>query len=435
MSLESSIAAAEVGPIAGLSFKLPPVSSYVTGRQEVYFVPSGSQFGPNAVRTLRISASGHAFADLSSAVLEYTITNNDATNALQMLNSSAGVVFSELRVLASGIELERIGGGGCSYARIEECLNRTLPVQKRVDAAGLAFEAATHTAANATLDLFQGGVLQAGSIAAAGGNTIVYHKPLFGLGQQHCWAPLWALTGNGFTWEFLLEGTPANCCVTDVVAGVSGSTNYTISGVKLHLDTLTVDEALMSSYSSHLLAQKSLVVPFRSYVNLSFSNSSKDVMLQIPRTFSRVNQVIVLCSKAHPSLSGSRKDANYFPAFGANTLESWIQIGSQKWPNNTYGPGLRSHYMRYLKALGYLTSGHNWSSNSLQTYTTDSMALFFDLERTPGAQMSGTNSHGGNMTLSLRNLGTDTDHPTRIDVLIWFDSLWEIMDGTCSVSF
>ena len=46
--LESSLAAAEIAPIASLQFKLPSVSPYVTSRQEVYFSPAGQTF--SAVR-------------------------------------------------------------------------------------------------------------------------------------------------------------------------------------------------------------------------------------------------------------------------------------------------------------------------------------------------------------------------------------------------
>ena len=432
--LESSISAAEVGPIAGLQFQLPKVSSYVTSRTESYFVPSGNNFAPGGVRTMRVNASGNGFADLSSAVLEFTVRNDDATQALRPITSSGGAFFSELRVMCSGIEVERIGGGGCSYTRIEEALSKGLPIQKRIDQAGMAFQVATKTAGGATLDLFEGGVLETGSLGATLSTTVL-HKPLFGLGMQHLYLPLWSLTGAGMTFEFMLHSSGADAVNSTVVAGVSGSTSWTISNVRLHMDILTVDEALMSSYAQHLLSGKGLVVPFRSYTNLSFQNSSKDTMLQIPRTFSRCNQVWVLCSRP---ASAALKDGNYFPApTGAfDILESWIQVGSTKWPSNTYGPGVRAHYMRYLKALGYLSSGVHATSNSLQAYSSNSMLLIFDLERVPGSAMSGYNTHGGNMTVNLRGLGaTDADAPSRIDILIWHDSLLEILDGSCTVSF
>ena len=74
------------------------------------------------------------------------------------------------------------------------------------------------------------------------------------------------MTGNGATFEFLLQATGADAVVgTARDALVSGSTDWSITNVRLHLDILHVDEALMSSYTSHLLKGSSLVVHYRSY--------------------------------------------------------------------------------------------------------------------------------------------------------------------------
>ena len=81
--LETSLSAAEIAPIASLQFKLPSVSPYVTSRQEVYFSPAEQTFSTSGNRTLWINCSGNGFADLSSAMLDFTMTNNSTTHALQ----------------------------------------------------------------------------------------------------------------------------------------------------------------------------------------------------------------------------------------------------------------------------------------------------------------------------------------------------------------
>ena len=90
--LESSLAAAEVALISGLQFKLPGVADYVTSRSEVTFVPSGNTFAPSGVRTLRVNASGNGFANLSTAVLEFTVTEGNV-GALKPLSAN-GSCFS-----------------------------------------------------------------------------------------------------------------------------------------------------------------------------------------------------------------------------------------------------------------------------------------------------------------------------------------------------
>ena len=250
------------------------------------------------------------------------------------------------------------------------------------------------------------------------------------------------MTGNGATFEWLLQATGADAVVGSVTdATVSGSADWSITSVKLHLDILHVDEALMSSYTSHLLKGSSLVVPYRSYTPISFTHSgSNTAMLQVPRTFSRVNQIWVLPSKPDPN-DLARKDANFFPSFGSvNTLESWIQIGSTKFPSTTYGPGTAEHLMRYQKALGYLGSGFHVSSNTVTAYNDNSMIIIFDLEKIPQQAMSGMSTHGGGgVTININGLGTTSGSTvttaSRIDVLIWHDVLAEISDGSVQISY
>jgi hypothetical protein len=289
--------------------------------------------------------------------------------------------------------------------------------------------------------LAQGGILDSNSQPQNSTKTY-WHKPLFGLAQQHLYAPLWSLTGNGLTFEFLLQGSGLDAVVGTNTALISGSGDWTIQNVKLHMDILHVDDALMASYSTHLLKGSSLVVPFRSYTNLSFTHDKGPIaQLQIPRTFSRVNQVWVLPSKPGDDLA-ALKDGNYFPGLNSeSTLESWIMIGSTKFPSSTYGKGTRAHLMRYQKALGFLSSGFHTTSNTLTSYNLDSMIMIFDLEKVPQQAMSGLNTAGGNMTINIQGLGTAAVEGaagtgiTRLDVLIWHDVLAEIQDGSVQISF
>ena len=373
-----SLAAAEIAPIASLQFKLPSVSPYVTSRQEIYFSPAGQTFSPSGNRTMRINCSGNGFADLSSAMLEFTVTNNITTNALQPLSANGSSFFSELRFLLSGIEAERIGGGGCSYGRIVEALQRGLPTAKRVEDAGtgVGIKTADNADVLSIVSILMSNSIAKTDVANPGQNSKkIFHRPLLGLASQHLLLPLWVMTGNGATFEWLPQATGAYAVVgTATDAAVSGSTDWSITSVRLHLDILHVDEALMSSYTSHLLKGSNLVVLFRSCTPISFTHAgSNTAMLSIPRTFSRVDQIWVLPSKPDAA-NLSKKDCHYFPCLGSvNTLESWIQVGSAKWPSTSYGRGTAEHLMRYQKALGYLGSGFHVSSNTVTSYNDDSM--------------------------------------------------------------
>ena len=152
-------------------------------------------------------------------------------------------------------------------------------------------------------------------------------------------------------------------------------------------------------------------------------------MLQIQRTFSRVNQLWVLRSKSDPA--SATKDVSFFPSFGsAGTLESWIQTGSRKFPSTTYGPGTAEHLMRYQKALGYLSSGFHTSSNTVTAYNLDSMIIIFNLETVPQQAMSRMSTHDGNITVNINGLGTVGNTANRIDVVLWHDVLAKMSDGS-----
>ena len=153
-------------------------------------MPSGNQFSSSGVRVLRINCSGNGFLDMSSVCLRYTLTNNSGTDSLQPLTADGGNWFSELRILASGIVAEQIGGGSCGYDRVLAALNLGLPIGKRIDAAGMAFGIKTvkpandATDPNGTIDMFKGTEVVPNSIAA-GQQAVVWHKPLSGLANQN----------------------------------------------------------------------------------------------------------------------------------------------------------------------------------------------------------------------------------------------------------
>ena len=84
-----------------------------------------------------------------------------------------------------------------------------VPSAKRVEDAGTGF--GIKTAAPADLfSLANGGILESNGIAkldatAPGQNSKkLFMRPLLGLVKQHLLLPLWALTGNGASFEWLL---------------------------------------------------------------------------------------------------------------------------------------------------------------------------------------------------------------------------------------
>ena len=95
-----------------LSFKLPSTSSYATERRLVSAYPSGaSLFSPDGVRVARFTlTSAEGWLDASSLRMCMKLHNTGA-DTLQ-LASGPWCLFSQLRLLIGGTEVERIHNYG-----------------------------------------------------------------------------------------------------------------------------------------------------------------------------------------------------------------------------------------------------------------------------------------------------------------------------------
>ena len=122
---------------------------------------------------------------------------------------------------------------------------------------------------------------------------------------------------NGGILQFLQRATGADAVVGTAAGVASGSTDWAITSIKLHMDTLYVDEALVSSYTSRLLKGSSLAVPYRSYTPISSTHAGPSTaMLQIPRELSVVWSRSGSC---HRSQALVPRKMNFSPASGART--------------------------------------------------------------------------------------------------------------------
>ena len=250
--MESTLSAQEPGLIEALDFRLPQVANYVTSREEVVFVPSGNVFAPSGVRTLRIPISGGAFVDASSITVEATLTNLDSTNLLTPTTCSLAGFLEELRIFMSGVEVERIGGAGMSYGRLYEQLSRAKAKEVRENEASLELGFEANSTDTQGLSLTPGTFGPNQSIK-------VFHRPLAGICQQKNFIPLFALTSQGLVFEFLVQGNAvAPLSSQDGVLAAATSSSWQLSNIRLHADVLHVDPAMLNSYSSHLLAGRSL---------------------------------------------------------------------------------------------------------------------------------------------------------------------------------
>ena len=84
--MESYAQSTEDYLIEGLSYKLNPGASYVTNRRSVSFFPSGSDtYSPSSgVKVIKIKMNGTDWLDPSTCKVQFDITNNHASEALEI---------------------------------------------------------------------------------------------------------------------------------------------------------------------------------------------------------------------------------------------------------------------------------------------------------------------------------------------------------------
>ena len=81
----------------------------------------------------------------------------------------------------------------------------------------------------------------------------------------------------------------------------------------------------------------------RSYSTVRFTNTAEQTLLQIPRTFSRLNAVMVTFYRTDGGPAGSAANNQLWAP--PDTISTTIQCGSIKFPQNRY-EGNREAYWR-----------------------------------------------------------------------------------------
>ena len=404
--------------ISQLDYTLPKLASFVTERVEAVYVPAGAVFRPDGLRLMRIPITSDGFIDASTIVIEASLRNHSTTKLLSMSDPSLAGMIAEMRVFMSGVEVERVQ----DYGRLTETLNRGISIEKRINNADLELEISRD--ANGAAEGIGFGN-NSGFVHPAplnfGVSKTMFHKPLLGICQQKNFIPTLALTSQGLVLEILLCSGMADPLLTGDDGALAGDPpqDWSLEQVRLHCDVLKINSQMQNSYASHILTGKSLTIPMRSYTTVRFTNTAEQCLLQVPRSFSRLNSVMVTFYK---------KEGGPQSSSATNTT---IQCGSLKYPQNRYA-GLKEAYWRYLKGLGLVHSSAHAANVTFHEFSKASFQSHFDLERVPNAPHSGANTHEGVLTIDIRGMGATP--PDLIYVHLFHDLLTEISDGQVVVA-
>jgi len=454
--LEGLLAAADEGQHPGLNYKLPAQSRGISGRRQVQFYPSGNSFSSNGVRGLRFDVAGGDWLIPDTVALQCKFVNDDGDKALAPISSELHCLFEQLTISISGQIVEQIGGGGCSYGRIVEMLNKALSSDKRISDSQFGF-GTTNAAATAS------GTSPPGVEVPANRSLRVVHRPaISGLLSQKLALPLWAMAPS-MQIEFLLvanatDAVDAHFNGGGVDALPTKSQKWHLEECVLVADVISLESMQMNNWNQFIRSGKAFNIGFRSYHNVTFSNTANSPTITVPKSYGRLCGVFVTMEKP-PTYVGALGDNGdtravaegggagggdrtiakhinqfYFPTGSAEDATSFLQVADVKLPDGEY-KGIRPMLYRYQQSMGILTSAAHSTPVSLANYASNSFVLAFDTEKAPGMANTGLSTHSGSIVLVLQNFGSNADVPTKYHIVTYFDSMCSIGNFGCEVAF
>ena len=419
--MESVLAASKASLVSSLDFGSPgPIADYIQSRSSIQVHPQGgNQYSPEGVKQIRFSLGTQgAFVDMSTLAVQAKFTNNSTTAACTVLGPSLGTLVQEARIYMGNVEVERV----TFYNRTEGLLSRFLPFDKRsqIYDEGFGYSQGTIAGNDFTAD-------SVGSVGSTEGNSkvVIWRPQALGLCNQKNFIPSAFISGGGVVIELLLVNTGAEVCDS------TGSSDFSLSDVKILVDVVNVDPGFTSSMSRHLLNGGSLTLNTKCYNTTQFTCGSSQMTLQHVRAFTRLNAAFLTFYKSDEN---AKKQCNtFYLSPNGQEISVQVQCGEKQYPDNRCD-NLRQHFHRLLHAIGVANTPATINL-TLLPYATDSFIQATDFESVPEAHASGLSTHNAPLVYDIQNIGTNSsDLPTICFITCFHETLIEISQDGISVA-
>lgn len=452
--MEHHVNAIEDHLIEGLSFKMPPGSSYVTERRNTTFFPSGgNQYSTTGVRVIRFNLTGtDAWLDPTTVKIAMDVVNTDGTPArlLRPLVGGHGF-FSRARVYAGGALLEDI----FDWGRFSQMFNLLQPHRKRINdfIEGFGGEKPFIPAAVA------GGVVTPSQLStptdadtiAGGGRKTVMFSPALGIFIQNKFLPLRyvniqlelelcvnqldPISGVGAAVAADAAGNHAGVAAAVNAAGDT-SALWQLENVRLMADTITLDSELENQFAEHLLSGKSMPIKFSSWTtNIQTTGGNAQPTLNISRSLTRLKDIYVSFYQTGNILDVANsplKNVNYFKCpslVGGDFLEFQLVIGNKVFPDFPL-KSIPEYWNSFKKALGIQDSSFYDIDVNTTQYGKTRFFIGQNLEKIINSSFTGQNTKAGDLvTLRFKNLADITHVVTTLH----YDVLLNIRQIGCEV--
>ena len=390
--MEQHVAASKSVLLDAVGFKGSITAPYCLGRAQISVHTSGATtYGAGAsgsrVARFEIAAQAGSMIDLQSLVLTGTVHNRTAVTTgdvgkIQFLAPSLTGLMESARVLIGGVEISSMD----YVARTEHILGLMEPtnVRKADYAAGFGMVPATA----ADVD----GNYRTNPLLPATSRDVACTFRSLGILQSTSYLPLSMCPGGTMVLEVTWASNQRDCCNTASGFG----TDWNVSNLVVHIDSLSMDASFLSSLSSHILAGHALQMQFPSLHTTYNSILSGDSQITLSRASSRLNQVL-LTFGTDDSADGYFKAQNnlYIPT--TQDLKARLVIGEKRYPATEDLTGLSLFYHRMRKiAEGTMITREQFASNSF--------VACFNLEAASQVQHTGVSTNNAPLNIFLGGL-------------------------------
>ena len=419
--MEALLSANEDILIPPLSLTVGKGANYIQGRRNATVFSSQVSCSPSGVQVAKWNiASATEWADPGTMIISFDVQNLDAAKSLYPSCPGAHCLFEryQCRMASTGVEDQE------HFGRITEGLTRLIPSEKKLNESALGFGtvqtmrtavASAETAVSAAAirpietSLWSAGDHVAKSILPQQSKKVFMKLPLSGIfgASSQKYLPLFSLGAGGI--EVSLSLAPAASAViqsptnpvTGVTAADSGSTNYSLSNLRIEIDMISIDSTLQEQYNNNMFNGGALTLHTNLWnttqVYLPPANSgSFDV--SISKSLSRV--ATCFQSFAEELSEAQQKNGqmyvNTFRCYNnmRENAESFMTIGSKRYPEFE-NKSVTAHFWKLMSALGVSKSLPHSVSTDVDSYATNSFVCATDMEMCPLVKASGINTTGG----------------------------------------
>ena len=320
-----------VGPLA---YGLDPSASYVQARRQSTTFSNVNSASPDGVKTITLTmGSASEWLDPTTALLSMLITETSGANALFPATPGAECLFDRFQLYLGSTLVEDIQ----EFGKLSHIMHQlSMSPQKRLDQGHLGFGTQGATGDNS---YFNTSNHDARTIAAGGSKRIYMKFDLSGVFSQSKWLPLFALGGQSCRIQLSVAPGAQSMILSD--SGVTYSSQFTLSDIRLLADFCSLSGELQESYNSALLSGTALKIPIKSWECMTSylaADNGGSFDVAISKNYTRLATLFSVFNQNPPADNGTKTkivNTSYFPGGAAiENLQYALHLGSRRIPDN-----------------------------------------------------------------------------------------------------